>query len=158
VDSNKNIQRCWNSKFLDLSIFSFYPVKYIAIGEGGMVSTNDLALYKKLLMLRRHCITKTSSKFTNTTLFANSELPLLEKDQNKYPGWYMKMQELDSYYRLTAFQAVLGFSQMNKADNGLKRRREIASKYAKAFEGKSWIRTQSGSFEVIHIICILFIR
>jgi hypothetical protein len=112
-----------------------------------MITTNALALYEKLLMLRTHGITKTSSDFTNSTLFANGELPLLEEDQNKYPGWYMEMQELGFNYRLTDFQAALGISQMDRADNGLKRRREIAAKYEKAFEGKPWLRSQSGNIE-----------
>jgi UDP-4-amino-4,6-dideoxy-N-acetyl-beta-L-altrosamine transaminase len=147
VDSKGITQNCGNGNFADLAIFSFHPVKHIACGEGGMITTNALALYEKLLMLRTHGITKTSSDFTNSTLFANGELPLLEEDQNKYPGWYMEMQELGFNYRLTDFQAALGISQMDRADNGLKRRREIAAKYEKAFEGKPWLRSQSGNIE-----------
>ena len=147
VDSKGNTQNCGNGNFADLAIFSFHPVKHIACGEGGMITTNDLALYEKLLMLRTHGITKISSDFINSTSFANGELPLLEEDQNKFPAWYMEMQELGFNYRLTDFQAALGISQLDRADNGLKRRREVASKYEKAFEGKSWMRTQSGNIE-----------
>jgi UDP-4-amino-4,6-dideoxy-N-acetyl-beta-L-altrosamine transaminase len=147
VDSNGERQNCGNGNFADLAIFSFHPVKHIACGEGGMITTNNLALYKKLLMLRTHGITKTISEFTNSTLFANGELPLLVEDQNKYPGWYMEMQELGFNYRLTDFQAALGISQINRADNGLRKRREIAAKYENVFVGKSWIRTQSGNIE-----------
>jgi dTDP-4-amino-4,6-dideoxygalactose transaminase len=41
-----------------MAIFSFHPVKHIACGEGGMITTNDEQLYKKLLLLRTHGITK----------------------------------------------------------------------------------------------------
>jgi len=147
VDSKGNTQNCGNGNFADLAIFSFHPVKHIACGEGGMITTNNLALYKKLLMLRTHGITKTSSEFVNSCSIAIGDKPLLNEDENIYPGWYMEMQELGFNYRLTDFQAALGISQMDRADNGLKRRREIAAKYEKAFEGKSWIRTQSGNIE-----------
>ena len=147
VDSKGNTQNCGNGNFADLAIFSFHPVKHIACGEGGMITTNNLALYKKLLMLRTHGITKTSSEFVNSCSIAIGGKPLLEEDENKYPGWYMEMQELGFNYRLTDFQAALGISQMDRADNGLKRRRLIAAKYEKAFEGKLWIRTQSGNIE-----------
>ena len=147
VDSKGNTQNCGNGNFADLAIFSFHPVKHIATGEGGMITTNNLALYKKLLMLRTHGITKTSSEFVNSCSIALGDKPLLKEDQNIYPGWYMEMQELGFNYRLTDFQAALGISQMDRADNGLKRRREIAAKYEKAFEGKSWIRNQSGKVE-----------
>jgi dTDP-4-amino-4,6-dideoxygalactose transaminase len=109
-----------------------------------MITTNNQDLYNKLLKYRTHGITKQNNEFLNSTLFANGELPLNEEDQKKYPTWYMEMQELGFNYRLTDFQAALGISQMNKANNGLKRRIEIASKYQRAFEGKSWIKTQSG--------------
>jgi UDP-4-amino-4,6-dideoxy-N-acetyl-beta-L-altrosamine transaminase len=147
VDSKGNMQNCGNGNFADLAVFSFHPVKHIACGEGGMITTNDLALYKKLLMLRTHGITKTSSEFVNSCSIAIGDKPVREEDENKYPAWYMEMQELGFNYRLTDFQAALGITQMDKADNGLKRRREIATKYEKAFEGKSWIRTQSGNIE-----------
>ena len=147
VDSKGNMQNCGNGNFADLAIFSFHPFKHIACGEGGMITTNNLELYKKLLMLRTHGITKTSSEFVNSCSIAIGDKPLLKEDENIYPGWYMEMQELGFNYRLTDFQAALGITQMDKADNGLKRRKEIAAKYEKAFEGKSWIKTQSGNVE-----------
>ncbi len=147
VDSNGKKQNCGNGNFADLAIFSFHPVKHIACGEGGMITTNNFDLYNKLLKYRTHGITKTNSEFLNSTLFANGELPLNEEDQKKYPTWYMEMQVLGFNYRLTDFQAALGISQLNKANNGLKRRIEIASKYERAFGGKSWIKRQSGSVE-----------
>ena len=40
-DSIGSIQQCGNSNFADLAIFSFHPVKHIACGEGGMLTTNN---------------------------------------------------------------------------------------------------------------------
>ena len=57
-DSKGKQQNCGNGTFADLAIFSFHPVKHIACGEGGMITTNDETLYKKLLQLRTHGITK----------------------------------------------------------------------------------------------------
>jgi UDP-4-amino-4,6-dideoxy-N-acetyl-beta-L-altrosamine transaminase len=140
VDSKGNKQHCGNGAFADLSIFSFHPVKHIACGEGGMVTTNDKALYRKLLMLRTHGITRDKEAFTNTLDFAIGTAPTT----NNYPGWYMEMQQLGFNYRLTDFQAALGLSQLSRADDGLQRRRQIAKKYAEAFSQKSFIRGQSG--------------
>lgn len=117
TDSKGVQQRCGNSQFAEAAIFSFHPVKHIACGEGGMIATNDKNLYDKLMMLRTHGITKNPEK-----LKANDG------------GWYYEMQELGYNYRLTDFQAALGESQLKRADQGLKRRREIAAHYDQAFK------------------------
>mgnify|MGYP003646062152 CR=1 FL=1 len=132
-------QNCGNSNFADLAIFSFHPVKHIASGEGGMVTTNDEILYKKLLQLRTHGIVKSDDLYTNSIEFAGGD--------TQYPGWYMEMQDLGFNYRLTDFQAALGLSQLNRADEGIVRRREIAATYENAFKGKSFIKGQSGVVE-----------
>jgi UDP-4-amino-4,6-dideoxy-N-acetyl-beta-L-altrosamine transaminase len=144
MDSNGNQQNCGNGQFADLAIFSFHPVKHIASGEGGMITTNDKGLYDKLLKLRTHGITKNESEFQNSIEFAvgttqNSKL----KTQN-YPNWYMEMQELGYNYRITDFQCALGISQLKRADEGIERRRQIAETYEEAFNGKAFIKGQSG--------------
>jgi UDP-4-amino-4,6-dideoxy-N-acetyl-beta-L-altrosamine transaminase len=143
VDSNAETQNCGNSIFADLAIFSFHPVKHIACGEGGMITTNDEVLYKKLLALRTHGITKNESEYTNSANFANG----LNVENSIYPAWYMEMQTLGFNYRLTDFQAALGTSQLKRADDGLVKRREIAATYENAFKGKSFVKGQSGVVE-----------
>lgn len=143
VDSMGVKQNCGNSNYADLAIFSFHPVKHIACGEGGMITTNDEKLYKKLLKLRTHGITRDVTLFQNTKEFAAG----LDKKQETYPLWYMEMQDLGYNYRLTDFQSALGISQLQRADLGLKRRREIAEKYYEAFKGKSFIKGQSKFIE-----------
>lgn len=139
IDSKGNPQNCGNGAFADLAIFSFHPVKHIASGEGGMVTTNDEALYKKLLMLRTHGIVKSEDLYTNSITFAGGD--------TNYPGWYMEMQDLGFNYRLTDFQAAIGLSQLQRADEGLVRRRTIAKYYFDAFSGKSFLKGQSGIVE-----------
>jgi UDP-4-amino-4,6-dideoxy-N-acetyl-beta-L-altrosamine transaminase len=136
VDSKGMKQNCGNGKFADLAIFSFHPVKHIASGEGGMITTNNEELYQKLLMLRTHGIVKSSNLFTNSIKLAGGN--------DSYPLWYMEMQDLGYNYRITDFQSALGLSQLKRADDGLKRRKEIATKYSEAFSDKSFIKCQSG--------------
>ncbi|GGG80078.1 UDP-4-amino-4,6-dideoxy-N-acetyl-beta-L-altrosamine transaminase [Parapedobacter pyrenivorans] len=139
VDTQGNEQRCGNGNFADLAIFSFHPVKHIASGEGGMITTNDEKLYYKLLQLRTHGIIKQDNLYTNTIEFAGGD--------EAYPSWYMEMQTLGYNYRLTDFQAALGISQLKRADQGIKRRRELAKRYENAFTGKDYIKRQSGVVE-----------
>lgn len=142
LDTNRKEQNCGNGNFADLAIFSFHPVKHIACGEGGMITTNDEALYKKLLMLRTHGITKNDSSYINSVEFANGTV-----ESEVYPSWYMEMQILGYNYRITDFQAALGTSQLKRANEGIIKRRDIAKTYENAFSGKSYIKGQSGVVE-----------
>lgn len=138
-DSNDNTQNCGNCNFADLAIFSFHPVKHIASGEGGMITTNDYNLYQKLLQLRTHGIVKNNELYTNSIEFAGGT--------DQYPGWYMEMQSLGFNYRLTDFQAALGLSQLNRAEEGLEKRKQIAETYLNSFKDKSFLKGQSGVIE-----------
>ena len=62
-------------------------------------------------------------------------------------GWYYEMQDLGFNYRLTDFQASLGSSQLKRADEGLKRRKAIAKRYAEAFKDMPEVKGQSGVVE-----------
>jgi UDP-4-amino-4,6-dideoxy-N-acetyl-beta-L-altrosamine transaminase len=130
TDSAGKQQSCGNGVFADLAIFSFHPVKHIATGEGGMITTNNKALYDRLLVLRTHGITK------------NPE------HMSKYDGgWYMEMRELGYNYRISDILCALGISQLKRSDDGLKRRHAIAARYDEAFEGGERIKplTPSGT-------------
>jgi UDP-4-amino-4,6-dideoxy-N-acetyl-beta-L-altrosamine transaminase len=139
LDSKYNIQRCGNGKNADLAIFSFHPVKHIASGEGGMITTNNEIIYQKFLMLRTHGIVKSNHLYTNSIEFAGGIA--------SYPLWYMEMQELGYNYRITDLQAALGLSQLKRADEGLQRRREIAAIYQEAFKDNDFVKGQSGVVE-----------
>ena len=113
-----------NCKYSDMTVFSFHPVKTITTGEGGAVTTNDEDLYRKLLMLRSHGVTKD------------------EKLLTKNPGpWYYEMQSLGFNYRMTDMQAALGCSQLRKLGFFKKRRREIVAMYNRAFAGMKYLKT-----------------
>lgn len=115
TDSKNSKQSCGNGIYADLSIFSFHPVKHIATGEGGMITTNNKALHEKLLLLRTHGITKDP-----------------EHIKENQGGWYYEMQYLGYNYRLSDLQAVLGSSQLKRAEQNLIRRKQIADRYCKA--------------------------
>lgn len=146
TDEVGNFQKCGNGRFADLSIFSFHPVKHIAAGEGGMVTTNDPKLYRQLCFLRSHGITNTEDELSNPPEIAFMGETVANYSQ-KYPMWYMEMQELGFNYRITDIQAALGNSQLSRADEGLIKRKAIAKTYFEAFENESFIIGQSGVVE-----------
>lgn len=139
IDSKGEKQSAGNGKFAELTVFSFHPVKHIACGEGGMITTNDEELYKQLLRLRSHGITKGDDQYLNSM-----EMACGEDNAQEFPGWYMEMQQLGYNYRLTDIQSALGISQLKRADEGLEKRKEIAEKYFQAFKVKDYIVGQSG--------------
>ena len=104
----------------DMTTFSFHPVKPITTGEGGMVMTNDETLYRKLLLLRSHGITRKEEQFF----------------QNDGP-WYYEQQLLGYNYRITDIQCALGISQLKKLDVFLARRRTLAANYQQAFADRT---------------------
>lgn len=124
VDSQGNVAYCGSGQYSDLSIFSFHPVKHIATGEGGMITTNSKELYEKLCLLRTHGITK------------NPEMM-----KENHGGWYYEMVELGYNYRLSDMQAALGISQLKRSEEGVKKRQLIAEKYNQAFKDIKGIKT-----------------
>ncbi|UTA68405.1 UDP-4-amino-4,6-dideoxy-N-acetyl-beta-L-altrosamine transaminase [Emticicia sp. 21SJ11W-3] len=138
-DSKGVNQYCGNGNFADLAVFSFHPVKHIACGEGGMITTNDEELYKKLLQLRTHGIVRDTNLYTNSIELAGGA--------DAYPGWYMEMQSLGYNYRITDFQAALGSSQLQRIDHNLASRRAIAARYDAAFRDCPFIKGHSGVVE-----------
>lgn len=141
IDSKGEKQRCGNGKFADAAVFSFHPVKHIATGEGGMVTTNDKALYERLCLLRTHGITRNP-----------------ERLHENHGGWYYEMQELGYNYRMTDFQAALGISQLKRADEGLCRRQEIAARYNEAFRNIKEIKTPFAAPDVLHAYHLYIIQ
>lgn len=136
IDSKGDKQNCGNGNYADLGIFSFHPVKHIACGEGGMVTTNSTELFEKLNLLRTHGITKNNM------------------DEN-HGLWYYEMQTLGFNYRLTDIQSALGISQLAKNKIGVERRNEIADKYKKALQGKfKFQKLPENSYNAHHLFVV----
>lgn len=138
-------QTCGNGNYADLAIFSFHPVKHIAAGEGGMITTNNEEYYHRLLKLRTHGIVKDPKLFVNPIEMAYGQI--LDSTQDDYPLWYMELQELGFNYRLTDIQAALGLSQLKRAEEGIERRRKIAKTYSQEFEHAEYAINHSGDIE-----------
>ncbi len=104
-----------------LATFSFHPVKTIALGEGGAVTTNDDILAERLQKYRNHGMTRDAAQFVNTDMAFDGE--------GEANPWYYEMSEPGFNYRLTDIQCALGLSQISKLDAFSTRRRALAARY-----------------------------
>jgi UDP-4-amino-4,6-dideoxy-N-acetyl-beta-L-altrosamine transaminase len=98
-----------------MTVFSFHPVKHITTGEGGMVTTDDAELARRLRMFRNHGIDSDA------------------RQRQAQGQWYYEMLTLGYNYRLTDIGCALGLSQLRRLDANLARRREIAARYNASF-------------------------
>jgi UDP-4-amino-4,6-dideoxy-N-acetyl-beta-L-altrosamine transaminase len=103
-----------NSRYSDITIFSFHPVKIITTGEGGMAVTNDSDLAKHMRLLRSHGIINNVADFKTR--------PVTEI-------WNYQQIELGFNYRMTDLQAALGLSQMRRLDTFVNTRQALARRY-----------------------------
>ena len=97
----------------DMTCFSFHPVKTVTAGEGGAITTNDEKLYRHLLRLRTHGITRDPEEMVHPT----------------DARWYNEQVELGFNYRMTEFQAALLLSQLKKLPRFSERRKQIRKRY-----------------------------
>lgn len=108
-----------NCRYSDITIFSFHPVKIVTTAEGGMAVTNNALLAEKMNLLRSHGITRDQARMT----------------QMVDGPWYYQQIELGFNYRMTDLQAALGVSQMQRLDQYVARRHEIANQYNQLLQG-----------------------
>lgn len=102
-----------NGKYSDITVFSFHPVKIITAAEGGMAVTNNAELASKMALLRSHGITRDVQYMT----------------QEPDGPWYYQQIDLGFNYRMTELQAALGVSQMERLDQYIARRHQLAARY-----------------------------
>ena len=96
----------------NMTVFSFHPVKTVTSAEGGMVTTRDGELHRRLVEFRTHGMTRDPAR--------------LERDEG---GWYMEQQSLGYNYRLSDVHAALGVTQMHKLERFIERRNALAERY-----------------------------
>jgi UDP-4-amino-4,6-dideoxy-N-acetyl-beta-L-altrosamine transaminase len=104
-----------------MTTFSFHPVKTIAMGEGGAITTNDDALAADLRRLRSHGMSHDAASMQNADLAFD--------DSGELNPWYYEMPEVGLNYRVTDIQCALGLSQMKKLARFVARRRALAARY-----------------------------
>jgi len=107
--------------YSDMTVFSLHPVKTVTMGEGGVVTTNDEALYQKMTSLRSHGMIRDPNAMQN---HAQATSP-----SGAANPWYYEMQELGFNFRASALQCALGASQLNKLDGFVAKRQELANLY-----------------------------
>lgn len=127
-------------EFSDITVFSFHPVKIITSAEGGMCTTNDSVLAKKLSVLRTHGITRNENDLVNKT-----EGP-----------WYYEQLCLGYNYRMTDVQAALGLSQLDRLDEFISKRNVIAKNYINDFSSTKILyqKTIDQSLSSYHLFVI----
>lgn len=108
-----------NCRYSDITVFSFHPVKIVTTAEGGMATTRDAGLARRLELLRSHGITRDTSCMENP-----ADGP-----------WYYEQVDLGFNYRMTDLQAALGRSQMSRLHEYVERRHALARRYDEALRG-----------------------
>ena len=104
----KKIFKIGSCRHSDISTFSLHPLKTITTGEGGLITTNNLKLDKKIKMLRS-----------------------LGIKRNKSNHWNYDVVMKGFNFRLNDFQSALGISQLSQIEKFLKKRKKIAFFYDK---------------------------
>jgi len=125
-------EKIGKNRYSQMVGFSFHPVKNLTTGEGGLITTDDEKIYKKLQSLRSHGITRDSSRFMNKDLAFTD---------GKVNPWYHEMQDLGYNFRITDLQCSLGVSQINKLPDFMCRKIEIAQAYDRAFAELKNVKT-----------------
>ena len=125
---------------VDLSTFSFHPVKHITTGEGGMITTDDPELAQRMRIFRNHGITSD------------------HRQREQQGSWFYEMVDLGYNYRLTDFQCALGMSQLRKLPGWVARRQEIARRYDEAFAEMPAVEPLGVRDDVSHAYHLYMIR
>lgn len=130
------------SRYSDMTIFSFHPVKNITSGEGGMVTTNDPELYRKLKFYRNSGIEREADGL-----------------QLARPApWYYEVQDFSSNYHMTEMQAALGLSQLSRLDSFVAKRKALVARYRQLLTGKRNIRLFDPSFDKLTAFHLMVVQ
>jgi UDP-4-amino-4,6-dideoxy-N-acetyl-beta-L-altrosamine transaminase len=130
-----------NCRHSDIAVFSFHPVKVVTTAEGGLATTNDAALARRMQLLRTHGITRDAGEMAR------------EPDG----PWYYEQTALGFNYRMTDAQAALGSSQMRRVDEFVAARNRIAARYDSLLAGLP-VRTPWRHSEVLSAWHLYIVR
>ena len=126
-------QKGYAVSYADVVVQSYHPVKHITTGEGGAVLTNHRDVYEKVMLLRAHGIEKDPRKI------------------NKYEGpWYYQMHTIGFNYRITDIQCALGRSQLQRLNDFIGKRRNIAARYDNIFKSSEVANSPLAANDIIH--------
>ena len=106
-------------RYSEITVFSFHPVKIITTAEGGIATTQDASLARKMDLARSHGITRDPYQMTHAP-----DGP-----------WYYQQVSLGYNYRMTELQGALGLSQLKQLQTFVARRRQLAAQYDDLFSG-----------------------
>ena len=109
-----------------MTVFSFHPVKHVAMGEGGAVLCDDPGLLNRLRTHRDHGVTR-DDPVSNDMAF---------DEKGDLNPWYYEMQRLGYNYRVTDIQAALGISQLERLEESVSRRNQLADYYRRQLESR----------------------
>ncbi|MEM6485075.1 MAG: UDP-4-amino-4,6-dideoxy-N-acetyl-beta-L-altrosamine transaminase [Pseudomonadota bacterium] len=122
-----------------VTVFSFHPVKIVTSAEGGVATTNDEVLARRMGELRTHGVTKDNAHFSKPS----------------HGPWYYEQQALGFNYRLSELHAALGVSQLSRLDNYVGRRAEIAGYYLQNLKGCTLVLPDEGTRSSWHLAIVL---
>lgn len=131
-----------NSKYSEITVFSFHAVKVITTGEGGIATTNDPEINEKLQLIRSHGVTR------------NHRI----MQQSNFGAWYYEQSSLGYNYRLSDIHAALGLSQINKIESFTQLRNQAAEIYKSSLEGMPVmpIRVDDHNLSSYHLFVVRF--
>ena len=114
------------TKYADLVVHSYHPVKNVTTAEGGAILTNEKKFITVVKNLRNHGLEKIINN----------------KKKLENPMWPYRLVQAGFNYRISDIQCSLGVSQLNKLKKFLKKRRKIAKKYDNFFKKFKTVKRQ----------------
>lgn len=129
LGTHANTRRTGDCAYSAMTVFSLHAVKTVAAGEGGVITTNDPALAKRLAMLRNHGAMREPMGFVD---------PGFSRDDHGAPlPWAYEMQALGYNYRLSDIHAALATTQLAKLPAFAARRQALSALYGPALKALS---------------------